>query len=127
MPRIISEIFVAYGRGSALQRFINRGAKLDCEANPRRNERSHSSTSCVCRGTPGHLPSPVRRFGGRVCHGAARTFPWARPWPIVSGIGRNQVRYKATKDADPTHLYQKVLVAIDPVRYLNNGKPASLA
>ena len=49
------------------------------------------------------------------------------PWQIVSGIGRNQVRYKATKDADPTHLYQNVLVAIDPVRYLNNGEPASLA
>jgi protein-L-isoaspartate(D-aspartate) O-methyltransferase len=47
------------------------------------------------------------------------------PWQILHppGVGA----YAVTPDADPIHLYQDVLVAIDPARLLNNGAPSSLA
>jgi protein-L-isoaspartate(D-aspartate) O-methyltransferase len=34
--------------------------------------------------------------------------------------------YQTTPDDDPRHLYDKVLVALDPARSLNNGEPSSL-
>jgi protein-L-isoaspartate(D-aspartate) O-methyltransferase len=47
------------------------------------------------------------------------------PWKLMTstqvGLG-----YTDTPDADPRHLYDNVLVAIDPERHLNNGEPAAL-
>src|SRR5262245_5750509 len=47
------------------------------------------------------------------------------PWKLmfINQVGEG---YKDTPDADPCHLYDNVLVAIDPVRRLNNGEPAAL-
>ena len=44
------------------------------------------------------------------------------PWKLVSPI--RGLGYWQTADADPTHLYHDVLVAIDPLRGLNNGQPS---
>jgi protein-L-isoaspartate(D-aspartate) O-methyltransferase len=46
--------------------------------------------------------------------------PWKvmRP-PFTSG-------YVETADADPSHLYDTVVVALDATRYLNNGEPSGL-
>ena len=44
------------------------------------------------------------------------------PWRILSGE-----EYWTTEDDDPKHIYHNVLVAIDPVRRLNNGQPSFLA
>jgi protein-L-isoaspartate(D-aspartate) O-methyltransferase len=46
------------------------------------------------------------------------------PWRIFQPYGRF---YWTTPDADPTHLYHDVLVAIDELRLLNNGQPSFLA
>ena len=48
------------------------------------------------------------------------------PWQIVrpSELARG---YVTTPDADPRHLYDNVLVALDASRHLNNGEPAALA
>src|SRR5262245_21013673 len=47
------------------------------------------------------------------------------PWKLmfINQVGEG---YKDTPDADPCHLYDNVLVAIDPERQLNNGEPAAL-
>ena len=47
------------------------------------------------------------------------------PWKLMYG---NQVGldYTDTPDADPVHVYDNVLVALDPERRLNNGEPAAL-
>jgi protein-L-isoaspartate(D-aspartate) O-methyltransferase len=48
------------------------------------------------------------------------------PWHILSD--RQLVRgYAKTSNADPSHLYHNVLVAIDSRRSLNNGQPSFLA
>ncbi len=47
------------------------------------------------------------------------------PWQI--GRLTSPGRYETTPDADPVHLYQDVVVAIDPARSLNNGSPSALA
>lgn len=47
--------------------------------------------------------------------------PWKLMLPTQVGLG-----YTDTPDADPCHLYENVLVAIDPERLLNNGEPAAL-
>jgi protein-L-isoaspartate(D-aspartate) O-methyltransferase len=49
------------------------------------------------------------------------------PWQVVVRATRDYVEYRTTEDADPTHLYDNVLVAIDAGRHLNNGQPAGLA
>jgi protein-L-isoaspartate(D-aspartate) O-methyltransferase len=47
------------------------------------------------------------------------------PWQILTpGV---DAEYRTTTDSDPVHLYRDVLVAIDPVRRLNNGQPSYLA
>ena len=47
------------------------------------------------------------------------------PWKIVRAVEMAQ-GYQTTPDADPRHLYQNVLVALDPGRRLNNGEPLGL-
>lgn len=42
------------------------------------------------------------------------------PWSIYSGHGG---RFVETPSADPVHLYQNVLVALDPTKNINNGEP----
>ena len=42
------------------------------------------------------------------------------PWHIFSARGR---RYVETPSADPIHLYQNVLVALDVEKRINNGEP----
>jgi len=44
------------------------------------------------------------------------------PWRILSPM--RMADYWTTEDADPTHLYHDVLVAIDEARRLNNGQPS---
>jgi protein-L-isoaspartate(D-aspartate) O-methyltransferase len=43
----------------------------------------------------------------------------AGPWFLLGERG-----YKRTRDADPRRLYQDVVVAIDPLREINNGEPS---
>jgi protein-L-isoaspartate(D-aspartate) O-methyltransferase len=47
------------------------------------------------------------------------------PWRVMRVDGGSR-GYEWTPDADPRHLQQNVLVAIDAGRYLNNGEPAAL-
>jgi protein-L-isoaspartate(D-aspartate) O-methyltransferase len=47
------------------------------------------------------------------------------PWKIL--VLPNMLAYVDTPDADPRHLYDNVLVALDASRNLNNGEPAALA
>lgn len=42
------------------------------------------------------------------------------PWDIYAGSGG---RYVETPSADPIHLYQNVLVALDADKHINNGEP----
>jgi protein-L-isoaspartate(D-aspartate) O-methyltransferase len=57
------------------------------------------------------------------------------PWQILGaepslwrGLPRSTPGgYRMTPDSDPKHLYQNVLVAIDPSRRLNNGLPSGIA
>jgi protein-L-isoaspartate(D-aspartate) O-methyltransferase len=48
------------------------------------------------------------------------------PWQILR-LGAPARGYEPTPDADPRHLYDNVLVALDASRHLNNGEPAALA
>jgi protein-L-isoaspartate(D-aspartate) O-methyltransferase len=48
------------------------------------------------------------------------------PWSLAR-IERDRTYYERTPDADPTHVYQDVPIAIDEVRQLNNGQPSFLA
>ncbi|HEY8515390.1 MAG TPA: methyltransferase domain-containing protein [Candidatus Binatia bacterium] len=45
------------------------------------------------------------------------------PWKILR-LDEFERGYTRTRDADPRHLYDNVLVALDASRYLNNGEPA---
>lgn len=57
------------------------------------------------------------------------------PWQIARTVNslwqwiasRLYGSYRTTPDNDPKHLYQDVLVAIDPRRKLNNGLPSAIA
>jgi protein-L-isoaspartate(D-aspartate) O-methyltransferase len=53
-------------------------------------------------------------------------FLGAGPWQIIpsDNLGGG---YVTTPDANPRHLYQRALIAIDATRRLNNGDPVSLA
>src|SRR4029077_521158 len=44
------------------------------------------------------------------------------PWRVLSPM--NLAEYWTTDDAKPHHLYHDILVAIDPLRRLNNGQPS---
>src|ERR1700738_394678 len=44
------------------------------------------------------------------------------PWRVLSPM--NMAEYWTTEDAQPHHLYHDILIAIDPVRRLNNGQPS---
>jgi protein-L-isoaspartate(D-aspartate) O-methyltransferase len=48
------------------------------------------------------------------------------PWQLCGPSGL-AMDYWTTEGDDPRHVYHNVAVAIDPVRQLNNGQPASLA
>jgi protein-L-isoaspartate(D-aspartate) O-methyltransferase len=48
--------------------------------------------------------------------------PWLVARPLEPGDP-----YRTTADADPRHVYHDVVIALDPVRQLNNGQPSSLA
>jgi protein-L-isoaspartate(D-aspartate) O-methyltransferase len=97
-----------------------------------------------------HLDSLRREYAEKVCAGvdlpglrdAFATVPRERflgagPWKLVqpSSPGQEQnervsgtsTGYRETPDAGVEHLYQDVLVAIDPVRHLNNGQPSAHA
>lgn len=47
------------------------------------------------------------------------------PWQIAVGFESDKP-YRTTPDADPSHLYHNVVVALDPARQLNNGQPSAL-
>jgi len=44
------------------------------------------------------------------------------PWRVLSPM--NMAEYWTTEDAQPHHLYHDILIAIDPMRRLNNGQPS---
>ncbi len=46
------------------------------------------------------------------------------PWKIMRFAF--PLKYEDTPDADPAHLYDNVLVAVDPARGLNNGLPSAV-
>ncbi|MBT4287476.1 MAG: class I SAM-dependent methyltransferase [Deltaproteobacteria bacterium] len=46
------------------------------------------------------------------------------PWKIFD---TNTLQYWSTENDDPRHLYHNVLVAIDSIRFLNNGSPSMWA
>ncbi len=48
------------------------------------------------------------------------------PWQIARSFDVERP-YRTTIDADPRRIYHDVVVAIDPVRLLNNGQPTALA
>lgn len=56
----------------------------------------------------------------------------AGPWTVVAdadlnyALGSGPQRYRETPDADPSRVYHNIAVAIDPVRQLFNGQPATL-
>src|SRR2546425_211982 len=52
-------------------------------------------------------------------------FVGAGPWNLLRPSEMAQ-GYQLTADDDPRHLYDTVLVALDPARGLNNGEPSSL-
>src|SRR5512138_3114603 len=50
------------------------------------------------------------------------------PWQLCGfDADPRGVKYRATPDADPRHVYHNVPIAIDQSRVLNNGQPATLA
>jgi protein-L-isoaspartate(D-aspartate) O-methyltransferase len=49
-------------------------------------------------------------------------FLGAGPWRVLSPM--NMAEYWTTEDAQPHHLYHDILIAIDPMRRLNNGQPS---
>jgi protein-L-isoaspartate(D-aspartate) O-methyltransferase len=49
-------------------------------------------------------------------------FAGAGPWRLLSPVARSE--YWTTEDANPSHLYHDVLIAIDESRRLNNGQPS---
>lgn len=50
------------------------------------------------------------------------------PWSVLTfATPGGQPEYVLTPDADLAHLYQDVVIAIDPARGLNNGQPSFLA
>jgi protein-L-isoaspartate(D-aspartate) O-methyltransferase len=74
------------------------------------------------------LQAPVRHNMAIVDAFAAvarERFLGAGPWRILTAHLRNEPHdYVLTSDDDPRWLYHDVLVAIDPVRGLNNGLPS---
>jgi protein-L-isoaspartate(D-aspartate) O-methyltransferase len=42
-------------------------------------------------------------------------------------VGGAEVQYRVSDTAEPTEVYRDAVIAIDPVRGLNNGEPSSLA
>src|SRR5258708_4857380 len=47
------------------------------------------------------------------------------PWKTMRFV--YPLKYDDTPDADPAHIYDDLLVALDPERRLNNGLPSALA
>ncbi len=56
-------------------------------------------------------------------HVSRERFLGPGPWRVMS----EQLVSELTQDDNPVHLYQNVLVSIDPARQLNNGLPSMLA
>jgi protein-L-isoaspartate(D-aspartate) O-methyltransferase len=52
-------------------------------------------------------------------------FVGSGPWHVLRLSGTDR-EYQITPDDDPRHLYDTILVALDPERGLNNGEPISL-
>ena len=50
------------------------------------------------------------------------------PWQVCGfDADLKGVKYRATPDADPRHVYHNVAIAIDQSRVLNNGQPGTIA
>jgi hypothetical protein len=49
-------------------------------------------------------------------------FVGSGPWRVLSPM--SLAEYWTTEDARPHHLYYDILIAIDPIRRLNNGQPS---
>jgi protein-L-isoaspartate(D-aspartate) O-methyltransferase len=49
-------------------------------------------------------------------------FVGSGPWRVLSPM--SLAEYWTTDDARPHHLYHDILIAIDPIRRLNNGQPS---
>jgi protein-L-isoaspartate(D-aspartate) O-methyltransferase len=56
---------------------------------------------------------------------AREEFVGPGPWKIL--LPQNLWQYRDTADDNPIHLYDDVLVALEPSRFLNNGLPSALA
>src|SRR5205823_3634189 len=73
------------------------------------------------------IPAARRRVRDR----AARAFPAAGPWTVLSDspdsfVPGAAVRTRTTPDVDPARVYHNIAIAIDPARQLFNGQPGTL-
>jgi hypothetical protein len=55
----------------------------------------------------------------------AERFLGPGPWKIAVGFEPDKP-YRTTPDADPSHVYHNVVVALDAARQLNNGQPTGV-
>jgi protein-L-isoaspartate(D-aspartate) O-methyltransferase len=85
-------------------------------------ERARAAYAEKIRGLAGLRSPALFRALARV---PREDFVGPGPWKLalLSQVGEG---YRDTPDADPCHLYDNVLVALDPARRLNNGEPAAL-
>jgi len=67
----------------------------------------------------GHVRPPDARLVAAFATVQRERFVGPGPWLLRAAYG-----YVRTPDADPAHLYDDVLVAIDPIRRINNGQPS---
>jgi protein-L-isoaspartate(D-aspartate) O-methyltransferase len=85
-------------------------------------ERARAAYAEKIRGLAGLRSPALFRALGRV---PREDFVGPGPWKIAL-VSQVLEGYRDTPDADPCHLYDNVLVALDPARRLNNGEPAAL-
>jgi protein-L-isoaspartate(D-aspartate) O-methyltransferase len=65
-----------------------------------------------------HAGSPDPRLEEVFAEVPREAFLGPGPWTIIAGNGK-----VTTPNADPAHVYQNVLVALDPDKGINNGEP----
>jgi protein-L-isoaspartate(D-aspartate) O-methyltransferase len=83
--------------------------------------RTYAEAVCAKAGVP---PGPLMDAFARV---PRERFLGPGPWQIVRFPLDPAVPYRTTPDAGFAHIYEDVLVAIDPARQLNNGQPSGHA
>jgi protein-L-isoaspartate(D-aspartate) O-methyltransferase len=86
---------------------------------PRQLERLEAVRLAFAERITGRVRPPDARLVAAFARVPRERFVGPGPWLVRVGEG-----YIRTPDADPAHIYDDVLVALDPVRRLNNGQPS---